>query len=338
MMVFASAMWRCRKSVPRVLLALVLLAGASAASAGEVALTFDDLPYAGHTADIATQEATTIALLAGLRRHHLPATGFVNEIQLDRNDRDRRIALLSRWLDAGMDLGNHGYSHLSLTTTPVRAYIDDVARGGAVTGALLAARGRRERWFRHPYLETGTTADIRNDFEFWLALHGYRIAPVTMENSDWQFAPPYEDALLAGNAAEAARVRATYLDFTERVITWYEAAARQLLGREPRFVFLLHASRLNADSIDALAAILRRRKLRGITLDRATADPAYSIADDYAGPDGDEWLSRWSLTLHRDLPWASLPQVPTAIATAAARIDAVPPPATVKPWRLDPEP
>lgn len=327
-----SRAWWTGGNFLRLLLAPALLVmAAGVARADEVALTFDDLPYAGRVADIDVQEKATMALLAGLRRHHLPATGFVNEIQLDRADRSRRIALLSLWLDAGMDLGNHGYSHLSLTATPVQAYIDDVARGGAVTGMLLAARGRRERWFRHPYLETGPTLEIRRRFEEWLALRGYRVAPVTMENSDWEYAPPYEEALLAGNAAEAARIQAAYLDFTARIVAWYQKAARQLLGREPRFVFLLHGSRLNADSIDALAAILHRRKLRGITLDRAMADPAYAIPDTYAGPDGDEWLTRWSMTLHRELPWEDLPEVPAEIVAAETRVDAVPQSTSTKP-------
>jgi peptidoglycan-N-acetylglucosamine deacetylase len=39
-------------------------------------------------------------------------------------------------------------------------------------------------------------------------------------------------------------------------------------------------------------------------------DPAYGIADTYVGPDGDEWLTRWSLTLHKDLPWSTFPHVP----------------------------
>jgi peptidoglycan/xylan/chitin deacetylase (PgdA/CDA1 family) len=87
-------------------------------------------------------EDVTTRLLAGLKAHHLRAIGFVNEIQLDNNYRVSCVALLKQWLDAGMDLGNHSYSHLSLTHTPVDAYIANVARGEAVTKALLAARGR----------------------------------------------------------------------------------------------------------------------------------------------------------------------------------------------------
>ena len=43
------------------------------------------------------------------------------------------------------------------------------------------------------------------------------------------------------------------------------------------------------------------------------ADPAYALTDDYAGPDGNEWLERWSVTLHRDLPWTTMPAVPPDI-------------------------
>lgn len=304
----------------KLLIGLLLAAAAVApARAGEVALTFDDLPVAGRTRSTDDAAAITRRLLAGLRRHHLPATGFVNEIKLEGADRPARVALLVRWLDAGMDLGNHGYSHLSLTTTPVDAYIADVARGETVTRALLAARGRGERWYRHPYLETGPTLEIRRRFEGWLAARGYRVAPVTMENSDWAFATAYDAAVLRGDAAGAAHIRAEYLDFTGRIVAWYRAAATGLLGREPAFVFLLHASRLNADSIPALSSILAANALHAVTLDAAMTDAAYGIADDYAGPNGDQWLTRWARTLRKDLPWASLPRVPDTIAAPNAR-------------------
>jgi len=294
---------------------------AAPAWAGQVAMTFDDLPVYGRFRPIADAEAVTADLLAGIARNHWPATGFVNEIQLDAGDRPRRVALLRRWLDAGLDLGNHSYSHASFTHTPVETYIADVARGERVTRALLAERGRSERWYRHPYLETGPTLAARRRFEAWLSLHGYRVAPVSMENSDWQFADPYDDALAHGDRRRAAYIRQAYLDFTARIVPWYRRAAIGLLGREPAFVFLLHASRLNADSIDAIAAILKAQRLRPVSLDQAMRDRAYRIPDSYAGPDGDEWLTRWSMTMKRSLPWSSLPRVPAEIAAWDAKAD-----------------
>jgi peptidoglycan/xylan/chitin deacetylase (PgdA/CDA1 family) len=295
----------------------IILAVCSPAHANDVALTFDDVPVFGKFVPAAVDAEITAKLLAGLKKYHWPATGFVNEIQLEGADKPARIALLSMWLDAGMDLGNHSYSHLSLTNTPVETYIADVARGETVTQSLLAMRGRTEHWYRHPYLETGTTIEIRRKFESWLSEHGYRVAPVSMENSDWAFAGPYDEALAHGELAAARHIQQEYLEYTERIISWYQAAAHDLLGREPAFIFLLHASRMNADSIDALAVIFHRQRLHPITLDQAITDPAYQIADDYAGPNGDQWLTRWALTLNKALPYGKLPVLPADISAPA---------------------
>ncbi|MGC1302075.1 MAG: polysaccharide deacetylase family protein [Caulobacteraceae bacterium] len=322
-MVKAGRTWRLGPAI-----AVALLASVGFARAEPVALTFDDLPTLALTSSTPYARITTERLLGRLRRHRLPATGFVNEGKLEGADRTQRIALLSDWLNAGMDLGNHGYSHESLNRTPVQAYIGDVSRGETVTRALLAARGRRPRWFRHPYLETGATQDIRRTFEDWLAAHGYRVAPVSLENADWMFALPYDDAILRRDRAAAERVQQAYLTYTAKVVPWYRTAALGLLGRRPAFVMLLHASRLNADSMDQIAAILRANHLRGVTLARAMTDPAYGIKDTYVGPDGEEWLSRWSLALNKSLPWSSFPEPPVDIAAESDRLDDEPSPAS----------
>ena len=79
------------------------------------------------------------------------------------------------------------------------------------------------------------------------------------------------------------------------------------------FVMLLHDTRLNADSIDDLAAILKRRKLKGVTLDEAMKDPAYRLHDPYVGPDGIDWMERWSEQLRKELPWDSWRDPPEQI-------------------------
>ncbi len=310
-------------------LALALTTAAAPALAEDVAITFDDLPTMALSPTTDYAAVTTKTLLAGLKRHHIPAIGFVNEVKLEARDKPERIALLKAWLDAGMDLGNHTYDHPHFTTDAA-AEIAEAAKGEVVTRALLAARHRTPRWFRHPYLETGATDEARTTFEAWLTAHGYRVAPVSMENSDWMFAMPYDEAVLKGDAAEAARIKAAYLEFTAKVVPWYRQAALDVLGRRPKFVFLLHATRLNADAIDGLAEIWKANDLKPVTLARAMTDAAYAMAEDAVGANGNPWVSRWAITLNKPMPWATLPRPPADIKAIDDRLEgAVGPPAAV---------
>lgn len=309
-------------SLRRLALAATLAAvfAAGAAQAEPVALTFDDVPALTYTNAVPYAETTTHELLAALKRRRVPAIGFVNEVKLEGPDKPARTALLKLWLDAGMDLGNHTYSHASLNQVGAAAYIADIQRGEVETRALLAKRGRKIAWFRPPYLETGSTTEVRSEVGGWLAAHGYRLAPVTLENSDWMFAVVYDDAVLRGDTARAAEVRRAYLDYTAKVVPWYRKAAFGLFGRHPALVMLVHASRLNADCADALLDILRRNELRPVSLSRALRDPAYRTPDPYVGPNGLGWLTRWSLALGRPLPWSDFPQPPAEIQAEDKRL------------------
>jgi hypothetical protein len=73
---------------------------------------------------------------------------------------------------------------------------------------------------------------------------------------------------------------------------------------------------LNADWFDELAASMRARGYRFITLDRALEDPAYRSADTYTGPAGLTWLHRWALTAGKK-PLAGEPAAPKWVVAAA---------------------
>jgi peptidoglycan/xylan/chitin deacetylase (PgdA/CDA1 family) len=81
----------------------------------QIAVTIDDLP-AGNASFMSAADITqmTTKLLAALHEQKIPAVGFVNEKKLYRpGEVDERIKALDLWLDAGLELGNHTFSHSS---------------------------------------------------------------------------------------------------------------------------------------------------------------------------------------------------------------------------------
>lgn len=313
-----------RSILVRIALTIFALFGfpaAAFASEGRIALTFDDLPALTILPDQAYVDYLNATIIRILRRHHVPAVGFVNEGKVDELVRDRQIANLQRWLDAGLELGNHTYSHESLNTVGPEPFIADIARGDPVVTRLLQEHGQHFRYFRHPYLETGKTIAVKRQVDRWLDAHGYRIAPVTIDADDWEFAEPYDDAIARKNRKLQRRIRAEYLAYTASRIDWAKRSARQLFGRDIAHVMLLHCTRLNADTLDALTKILRRSHLAPVTLAEALKDPVYRQPDPYVGTDGIDWLERWAAARHLQLPEQGNEDPPKDIQMAYDRVD-----------------
>jgi peptidoglycan/xylan/chitin deacetylase (PgdA/CDA1 family) len=259
-----------------------------------VALTFDDLPFLARGLPLLSVQTKSRALLDALRARQVPAIGFVNEDKLlVAGEMDARTALLSAWLEAGMELGNHGFGHLRLGDVPLGDCEAAVLKGEVVTRWLLEKRGRAPRYYRHPYTQTGPSAEVKRRFEAFLAEHGYAVAPFTIENSDYVFDWLYAAARAKGDAAGAERLRQAYLDYNDTMVAFFEAEAQQLFGRPIAQILLLHANLLNADSMPELLDRLARRGYRFVTLDAALADPAYATPDGYIGPAGPSWIHRW---------------------------------------------
>jgi peptidoglycan/xylan/chitin deacetylase (PgdA/CDA1 family) len=280
-------------------LLLVTLAALRPAETRRVAITIDDLPFVSLRA-LPDEEirARTGKLLGHLRERDVPAVGFVNEGKIfeGAGEDPEKVGLLALWLEAGMELGNHTYSHLDLHRASLVESQQDVLRGEVVTRRLLAERGRVPRYFRHPFLHTGTDPRARAAFESFLAERGYRVAPVTLDNYDYLFARAYD----AAGEGEKGRVLEAYLLYMAAVVEYYEAQSRAIVGYEPPQILLLHANTLNADGLGRLFDILVGRGYRFVSLEEALQDAAFSLPDDYTGPGGITWLHRWALT--RGLP------------------------------------
>jgi peptidoglycan/xylan/chitin deacetylase (PgdA/CDA1 family) len=293
-----------------------------ASAVREVAVTFDDLPIAGVLPrDIDASRELTRKLLAAVTAHHVPVTAFVNEDKLNAANGavdPARVDLLRRWLDAGAELGNHGYSHRDLHLVPLDEFEQDVLKGERVLRPLAAERHLPLRFFRHPFLHTGRDLEKRAAFERFLGEHGYRVAPVTIDNDEYIVAGAYDRSAARGDQAAAAKVAGAYVPYMEAKVEFFERNSRELFDREMRQILLVHANTLNADRFDALASMFERRGYRFITLERALEDPAFTSPDTFAGSGGITWIHRWALT--RKMPksfYAGEPEVPGFVAEMA---------------------
>lgn len=308
----------------RAVLAVLLLAGSAAAQSRSVAVTFDDLPYQASRDQLCDPEqamALTTDFVDMLRPLATRATAFVNEGKVCEARRDVLLpALLEVWLDAGLDLGNHTYSHINIHQSTVEAYLADVDAGAPVTRAILAARGRELSYFRHPFLFTGETPEKEAAIAEGLAARGYVIAPVTLDNNDWMFGALYRRAETAGDAALMARIGEAYVGHMAAVLDHWEPYSAELTGgREPAQVLLLHANSLNRDWYPRIHALYLERGYRFVALDEALEDPVYGLPDDYVRANGVSWLHRWTASAGHPIRWE--PDPPAWVMAAYAALE-----------------
>jgi peptidoglycan-N-acetylglucosamine deacetylase len=258
-----------------------------------IALTIDDLPLNGPPIEIKRLETMTARLLAVVRKNRLPMVGFVNESLLYApNETDARIAVLKMWQAAGVELGNHTFSHLGFKDASLADYEDDFVRGEALTRLLV--KPKKIRYFRHPFLQMGPTREIEEAFEKFIRARGYESVPVTIDTMDWMFLAAYAKALKEKDKAFRKRVTEDYLKFVELRIEAGEKTADGLFGRPIDHILLLHANELNADNFEALIEIFRKKGYRFSTVEDALKDPVYRFPDKYL-PVSD-WLSHWAFS------------------------------------------
>lgn len=291
----------------RRLLCLLGLLSAFSAHCAEpdrrIAVTIDDLPW--QRMSTTTPDALRVrhaALLEQLRQGGALVTGFVNEdkLELDGIVQPERVAMLEAWLDAGYELGNHTYGHVDLHEVGIPAFEEAIVHGERLLRPMLAKRGLTPRWFRHPYLRAGRTTEDKAEVTDFLSHHGYRVAPVTVDNGEWVWAFAYE-RVLDGQAdtpergALLERLRLGYVPYMLNKIDYYEQQSEALLGYLLPQILLIHANELNAETYAELIAGIKRRGYRFVTLDDAMRDPAYTREDGYHGRYGPSWLHRWAM-------------------------------------------
>lgn len=264
-----------------------------------VCFSIDDLPVVNYGInDSVYQQQLTKKLVDALKQNGVPAIGFVNENKLfqDGNPVHFQVNMLRYWVENGLELGNHTYSHPDYNRVTFREFSQDVLKGEVVTRKLLAEQQMTLRYFRHPYLHAGNPKAKADSLSRFLKTHGYIEAPVTIDNDDYLFARAYKRAGEKKDAQLMSQIGHDYVAYMESKVKYFEKQARSLFDRDINQILLIHASRLNSDYTDSLAAMFRKNGYEFISMEEALKDEVYKTEVTVFGNWGISWIDRWAMS------------------------------------------
>jgi peptidoglycan/xylan/chitin deacetylase (PgdA/CDA1 family) len=244
-----------------------------------VALTFDDLPAAGSLPPGQNRSKIAATLAAELKANHLEGTyGFVNAVKLE-NDPDAQQALRT-WIDAGMNIGNHTWSHPSLTASTAEEFERNIAQNEPALAQYAAPRDWH--WFRYPFLWEGDTLEKRHAVRAYLRDHGYRVAQVTLDFEDYAWNDAYGRCTAKQDDAALAWLRQSYLENAAEYIRLGREEQQIAFGREIPNVLLLHETAFTTLMLPELLNLLRQEGFSFVPLAKVERDRAYAMDPDAA--------------------------------------------------------
>ncbi|GGI80510.1 polysaccharide deacetylase family protein [Legionella impletisoli] len=247
-----------------ILLMLSIFSTFTFAQVREIAITIDDLPFVGTThnkpGNLQRERERFLRILASLKEHNVPATGFVVAGTIEKDQWD----LLEEFKNAGLTIGNHTYSHINLNRSSADKYITDIAQADKVLAPLMTG----PKYFRYPYLAEGK-GETKEAVLNFLTENQYIVAPVTVDSKDFKF----NAALLAihwrNRDNHINRIKNQYLDYIWRQTLRAEKKAN---GKPVKQILLIHANLLNSHVMGDIIQMYKDHGYKFITLTEALSN------------------------------------------------------------------
>jgi len=242
--------------------------------------------FAWHNAVHLTAEERNRAILDVLSAQRAKAALFVVG---ENAEEERGKTMLKKWDDAGHMIGNHTYSHRSLSSRiTIAEYEQDILRAEAVLKDFKQFR----RIFRYPLLKEGDTVARRDQVHAFLKLHHYRIGHVTIDNSDWIVDQRLKVRLQKDSNADTKPYRDFYLEHMWDRAQYYDALGKRVLGRPVKHTILTHFNLLNGLFLGELIEMFKSKGWQLIDAEDAFTDPVFQ-AEPKILPAGESIV--WSL-------------------------------------------
>lgn len=261
-----------------------------------LAVTLDDLPFVGATCPGDTRAAAIDRIIGAAAERGVPLAGFIT----CRNE-EAEPGCLQPWINAGITLGNHSWSHRSLDALGLEAWRADITR---CQSFIEAATDRPVRYFRYPFLQTGKDRGLRDAGFAILAELGLTRGPVSIDTSEWALVRPYVKANEAGDGDLARDIGDAYVAHLRFAARRAVRVATEIGHPRAAQILLLHANALAADRLGEVLNGLRSDGFRFVPLAEALADPVYALEDQWVGGIGLSWLYRVDPDVEASRRWA----------------------------------
>lgn len=251
----------------------VLLMSTGACTAQTIAVTMDDLPYMGDLPEGMSRMEIASKIIDAF--HHAdapPIYGFVNASLIEKQPDTAEV--LERWVDADNLLGNHTWSHKSMSYMPLEGFYKEVTDDEPALKKYSKADADWH-WLRYPGLGEGNTIERRHSVEKWLAGHHYRVAEVTIDTQDYNWNPPLARCTAEHDREAIEWLKQSYLTNVSDAIDQAQQMAKMLYGHEIPQVMLIHIGAIEAMMLPRVLEMLKQKGLRLVTLPEAESDPAY---------------------------------------------------------------
>jgi peptidoglycan/xylan/chitin deacetylase (PgdA/CDA1 family) len=273
----------------------------------KLAVTVDDLfRWKGIPWSPGYSPSTVVpAMMAAFARHDLEHVYGFSATAPAGGDRAMR-EMFDQWSEAGHRIGNHTHYHANLNWVDEGSYIRDIERTAELIEPWIACAP--VRYFRYAMDNWGNTAAKYNGVQDYLRVNGYTSAPISVWFYDTEFLLAHVRVSKA-NAPDAMDwLRQQFINTALKQLQLQATTARALFGRDPVFIWLIHATPLAADCLDDILAKFQSAGVEFSSLEEAMADPLNQQPAPLITPRFLNHIQKWAV--HKGL---SLEECPPSI-------------------------
>ena len=240
----------------------------------DIAITVDDLPSHGDLPTDTNRVRIAEKMIKAFDNHQIKGVyGFINAKKVAESPETLKV--LKKWVTSGNLLGNHTYSHPDLVKATLSSYLDDIRADEPLLSNVMGPLDFR--FFRYPFLAEGNTQEKRDGVRKFLSESNYKIAEVTMDFFDYEWANPYVRCLKKNDQKSIAWLKRSFIEQALNGMEIAQILSKLLFARDIKYILLTHVGAFQAEMMDDLITAFQSKGARFVSLPEALADNAYQI-------------------------------------------------------------